>query len=627
MDRLPTELLQQICGFLNRSDLCQFSLVNRDCWVASRPHIFHTVCVDFSSPETLEANVERWTAVLLPSDSFKSVEHLQVVAKDLYPLAQRLEDCGDQPLSSWRFCAIDHRSTRLLEDDAHWQKLEELLERLRGLRDLTWGCAEQIPPCILKYIHESLPQCRIHMRNFSLRSLVQPPQIPINVGPHELAIAASPCLYSIAMKYDFMYSDCANYNENAVMDMVAGVAPNLRNVSLLYESSGSDPWLVAALRVPRQSWHRGLISPLSSDAARGALHCLELATMVTIDSLKSWSRLTDFSVLRSLKIHPSIFSSELRWLTGQFASLDTLVLRPDLSVEDTMEELADATEDFLLALPSLRRLKLTGSYQQRTVSSAINHSGVSLQQLHLSLVNDDSGGIPESCSPGFVNPDFLYTLEQKCPVLEDLSLCMLRSQGDAHEVAIYRGLSKIPTLRKIHLSIYCSQSLLWDKRILEDISLADSWGAAVSEGKMSEVDKAMIDLAIDETLAKSLFHAIAAAKCTYAPPLEHLTLRVMALEAQGGWGSSYSLIKLLQYIGHSWTCTGTLRDDRPHECAVEEYDQEDQLDRKDLEESGELAEIADTHITAALHRVWPESRNGSWRDKWHSFPLDTTETL
>jgi len=146
----------------------------------------------------------------------------------------------------------------------------------------------------------------------SLRGLVQPPQIPININPHELEIATSPCLYSIAMKYDYMSSDCANYNENAVMDMVAGVAPNLHRISLLYESSGSDPWLVAALRVPRQSWHRGLISPQSSDTARGALACLELATEVTIDSLKSWSRLTDFSVLRSLKLHHPIVSSELR---------------------------------------------------------------------------------------------------------------------------------------------------------------------------------------------------------------------------------------------------------------------------------------------------------------------------
>jgi len=162
---------------------------------------------------------------------------------------------------------------------------------------------------------------------------------------------------------------------------------------------------------------------------------------------------------------------------------------------------------------------------------------------------------------------------------------------------------------------------------LENSSFANSLLSPDVEGKVSEVDKALIDLAIDDTLAKSVFHTISAAKVAYTTPLKSLTLRVRALEAQGGWGSSFGLIKLLQYIGHSWTCTGTLRDDRPHECVHEEYDQEDQLDRNSMEESGELAEIANVQITVALHRVWPESRNAYWKEKWHSFPLDTTQTL
>jgi len=127
MNRLPTEVLQHISGFLSRRDLFQLCFVNKSCWAASRPRIFRTVCVNFSSSETLEAAVERWTTVLSSSDSFTSVEHLQVVAKDLYPSIQRLEDCGDHPLDPWKFCAIDGRSTSVIEHDAHWQKLEELL--------------------------------------------------------------------------------------------------------------------------------------------------------------------------------------------------------------------------------------------------------------------------------------------------------------------------------------------------------------------------------------------------------------------------------------------------------------------------------------------------------------------
>ena len=125
------------------------------------------------------------------------------------------------------------------------------------------------------------------MRNFSLQSLFQPPQVPIQIDSHELDLATSPCLYSIAMQYDYMDSGHANYNIHAVMDMVAGVAPNLQEVSLLWEPCGSDPWLVAALRVPRQSWHRGLISTRPADTAQGSLKNLNLVTRITIDSLKS----------------------------------------------------------------------------------------------------------------------------------------------------------------------------------------------------------------------------------------------------------------------------------------------------------------------------------------------------
>jgi hypothetical protein len=133
------EVLQQTCGFLSRRDLSRFSLVNRRCRAVSRSHTFQTVCIEFSSPETLEANVERWTDLLAASESFAAVQHLKVVAKHLYHLSQRLlEDCGDRPLEPWRYCAIDGRVTELLTEE-QWPKLNELLKKLPALRDFTWG--------------------------------------------------------------------------------------------------------------------------------------------------------------------------------------------------------------------------------------------------------------------------------------------------------------------------------------------------------------------------------------------------------------------------------------------------------------------------------------------------------
>jgi hypothetical protein len=630
MEHLSTEILQQTCGFLSRDDLSRFSLVSKKCWAASRLHVFRTVCVTFSSPTTLEASVERWNEVLKVSESFPYVRHVQVLAGNLYDLPriaahQHFVDCGDRPLDPWKFCAINQRDSELLTDDAQWQKLNDFIQRFPALQEITWGCAEQIPCCVLKYLHTSLPQCRLHMRNFSLRSLVQPPQIPIQINSHELEIVTSPCLYSIAMQYDYMDdSGYANYNESAIMDMAAGLAPNLREIRLLRERCGSTPWLVAGLRVPRHKWHRSLIS--ADTAQRAALQCLDSVTSMSFNSLKTWSTVTDFSVLRSLKVHYYLTSSELRWLTDncQFGSLDTLVISPDMDAGGTLEDLADATESFLLSLPPLRELKLTGTYQQRTVHLILDHSGNVLRKLHLPRVDDDDEptSVPKPSSPGFANLDFLAAIQQKCPVLEDLSLCMLRSQGDAREVAIYRGLGAISSLRKIHLSIYCSQPLLWDEELVRAMNDSDSSTTPAGEDKANEIDDALMDLAMDDPLARSIFRTISAAKPTHAAPLECLTLRVDALKSHGGGlNSSSNLIHLLHYVGHSWICTGTLRDDRPHQCLLEEYDPEDKLDRDWMEESGELAEIVDVKFASALHRVWPDIPSENWKNEWHSFPL------
>jgi hypothetical protein len=470
------------------------------------------------------------------------------------------------------------------------------------------------------------------MRNFSLRSLIQPPQDPLRISSHELELATSPCLYSIAMKFNYRDSGYANYNEHTVKDMMAGAAPKLQEVSLLYEESGSDAWLVTALSIPTQRWHRDLIPLSDADTAQGALKSLELTTNIKIDTLESWKKMTRFSVLRSLKLHDDISSIELRWLASncQFSLLDTQVIRPWL-VDETLEELSDATEGFLLSLPPLRRLKITGNYQQRTIYLAIDHCGEALRQLHLSLVDDvdDHSGIaPKSDSPGFANPYLLDVLRQKCPLLGDLSLCMLRSRGNVREVAIFRGLSEMLALRKIHLSVYCSQSLLWDLDILSAMHHSDDSVRPSKEDKANEVDDALINLAIDDTLARSVFHTISAARPTYATPLECLTLRVDPRESQGGFDDPYNLIKVLRYIGRSWVCTSTLRNDRPHECLVEEHDPEEKLDREHVEEAGGLAKVSIEKLTsAALHRVWPESREGSWKDKWHSFPLEATKAL
>jgi hypothetical protein len=76
---------------------------------------------------------------------------------------------------------------------------------------------------------------------------------------------------------------------------------------------------------------------------------------------------------------------------------------------------------------------------------------------------------------------------------------MLRSQGDNHDVAIYRSLSQIPTLRKIHLSLYCSQALIWNEDLLKGVNFSDS---STMPGKKDEIAIALGDMTIDERVVK-----------------------------------------------------------------------------------------------------------------------------
>jgi hypothetical protein len=225
---------------------------------------------------------------------------------------------------------------------------------------------------------------------------------------------------------------------------------------------------------------------------------------------------------------------------------------------------------------------------------------------------------PEQGHPVFASTDLLYALQQKWPFLEDLALCMLRSQGDAREVSIYRSLGEIPRLREIHLSLYCSRDLTWDEDHLSAVDYSDS---STTPGKEDEIASTLVDMTIDEPLARSVFHTISAAKTMYATPLERLTLRVGALDLQEGFDFAYHLGELLRYIGRSWVCTGTLRDDRLHECMVEEYDLEEKLDREWMEEQGELADLVDVEFASALQRAWPNISSDNWKSEWHSFPL------
>lgn len=339
-----------------------------------------------------------------------------------------------------------------------------------------------------------------------------------------------------------------------------------------------------------------------------------------------WGEATNFSKLRSLTVHSPIDVEALRWLTThcRLSSLDNLALNvdcPDRDVPD--EDISNAMDDLLRSLRPLKSLKIVGLIQPRSISLTTEHHGRYLRRLLLSSTESLSEHHMEQGRADFATVPFLHELKENCPRLKELALRMIRSKGDANEVAIYRAIGKISSLRKIHLSVLCSEPLTWDTTVYEQFEAAYDDSTDLDQEMKHRLDDALMNSAMDETLARSIFQVMSKAKPLYAPPLECLELRMNVLRE---WPtiSSHKLLEFLRYIARSWICNRGLHDDGPHQCSVRVYDKKEELDRQESERYDELPNMNDLHYAQALCRVWPKCKEREWTKEWHSFPLSDT---
>jgi hypothetical protein len=342
-----------------------------------------------------------------------------------------------------------------------------------------------------------------------------------------------------------------------------------------------------------------------------------------------WSEATDFSKLRDLMIYSEIDREALLWLktSCRFTALDRLALNlGSMDPDGTPDHSSDAIDDLLLSLNPLTSLRLVGFFEPRTISLVLSHHGQRLRCLLLSSTEPLSESYLAQGRADLATVPFLHSLRQSCPLLEELCLCMLRSKGDASEVAIYRAIGQIPSLRKVHLSTLCPQPFTWDRTSFEEfVDLCDQDQDQDQDQDLDTntshlLESAFVNLAMDEKLAHSIFRIISTAKPLYTQPLECLELRINALQELGDYTTS-SLIDILRYIARSWVCNRSLRDDEPHKCYSTEYDTQDVLDREEAEEWEELSTLANSQYAQAFRQVWPKGREGDWKRGWQSFAL------
>ncbi|CAD0099832.1 unnamed protein product [Aureobasidium mustum] len=191
----------------------------------------------------------------------------------------------------------------------------------------------------------------------------------------------------------------------------------------------------------------------------------------------------------------------------------------------------------------------------------------------------------------------------------------MRSQGDADEVAVYRALGAFRHVGKIHLTVYCPPPFPASFQSSDELENQHASDQVPDGETKAAMDHALINAAIDENLARSIYRTVSTSRAEFSYPLEHLSLRV---------GKTYKTTQFtwkLAYIGRSWTCVRNDRDDRLHECSICEYDIREKLDREYKEDENSFFKIDNSTILEAVCRVWPAARNMDWKRAWHSFPL------
>ncbi|GAM90404.1 hypothetical protein ANO11243_084470 [Dothideomycetidae sp. 11243] len=651
MDQIPPECLRQICLLLDRPSAGASSLTAKRYRPAANEVIFRAVHLKSPSADTMRQKIEQCEMILNSTDSLRHVRELKVarLAHEFGCVPfEAPEDCGDRPMDTWTYQANDESTSVAIDQDAEWLPLAALMQKLVLLRDLEWCGTGQLPPCVLKVLHTQMPQCRLHMRSFSLRSFVQSPGKRLGIDAHELELATSPNLHSVAMRYDAGCNTDGHfeYNDRAILDLVSGRAPNLQEVSICPQRAASSPrnHMVWRSRVRAETWRGDEIPVTESDKPTKPLRCLELLVMNSHKPLLSWLPRIDLTQLRQLKLHSGPSPEEFTSLCSHcFPLLEELVLHsPQATDAQSAEVMTTATEEFLVSLPPLTSLKLTGRLLRlSTLQVALGHHGQQLRVLRLGRK---------------IRQQLLEVLDlirESCPLLQELGVPVIRSRGDAKEVALYRAIGGLRNLRRAHLSLYCSERLDMDDSELTDHDREEFYAQPNHRYRPTnggerpkiivrnvDVRNAMINYAVDEALARAIFKVISDAKDGSVVRLETLTVAVHhPMDAGGLIGNlPFEKMNFFDHMRRGWTCSLQTADRPIGDCIVERYDtrledtsRDDGINDDYDEDGGGTYNYRRDPLTDELkpffRELWPvEGPEGDWRKDWHSFPLAELES-
>ena len=612
--KIPPETLRIIIGYLIHEptpSLSALACVSKYFYSAATPFLFYTIKFSMGGEDPSQGvaqQIQKYTRILQRDGGFAHVHRI----------------------------TIDGSPN---EDDKlndEFNLLADLIPKLPGLGDLEYSCPLQFPECLLDALHKTHPQCRLRINTFQLHSLYAP---GTDAYDYEYKLTTSPCLHSINIRYDEMCgydsSDVPSYHGEAVMRMVAGLAPDLKEVRISHVPPGASPGYIRTIVWRPWTGFTQEKEDRSRRVSRGALQYFRWFDYLPIDgpAIKKWQLCTDFSKLRSLDLASSkeVTEDALDFLASQcsFRSLRELFLnlRPVYDERRQSSDYYKTAERFLLSLPPLADLSLLYWHPEINLDTVFAHHR-SLRKLWLRPSETEN-----------VSHQDLVSISTYCPQLEDLVIPIPRSRGDAAEVMLYRALGSISGLQRLKLQLDASDVTAGAENEEEESDSDENadYPPSANNPSWSEFDQqisdfqigtykylrnghirdALFNSALDESLARAIFQAISIGKPPGSLALEELSLCVTGAGALGDRGQSSTWHGVMQCLSRDWVIKRNIRDDSRNQLIVNEVKGEG-FDDPEAWADQELR----PSLKPLFRSIWPEKYEGSpWAKDWHSFPL------
>lgn len=655
---LPRELLHAICNHLNdkssRLYLKAFSLACKACYTSASKVSFRSIRLNIrhqrnghpvNTPAGIQALIAEWRTLLDRRGAYRYVQELRITEKhdpdDPGPFASApypshtdtwdyAEEFTESPRRSLNTPAdLYQRKAEPKEEMLSWMELEELIRALPALLDLYWDCswpiARRLEDTVL-----SRPAVNLHLNTFWFADGydgggLQRPQLSRILMQSQLKSIG-------ARSVGHSYYSHEDYTHEAILDVVTGMNPAVRHLSLLSEtdSIGQPLLFMAKYREYRRPW-MGFADSKRPFTGAAPLVSLEVGgdLAMNVDFFESVFRRCDLSDLRTLKLRTPYTYTGLEWITYQanLPSLKVLVIG-SLHTSFPESELGDENlvATLLNSLPPLDATRFIGDIDEGIFESLLRRHGSSLRRLWFPP--------PEEKSAVFFNAQRMAELQHACLILEDLDMPIPRSQGDAAEVRMYRSLGQLSRLKRLSLTLDCEDVTLdlraqnfdptpaptdsddFDMEFLDTPGIQGVYSAGEGrKPRRGHLRQAMTNAALDKTLALSIFETVSNAK-----PGHSTDLRLERLELRPVRGIYLKEAdEVIHHLSKWWSVE--VQCDPRGTCAPIATRMRSMGDW-DEENWGQPEAQLNDQIESVFRKVWPRtSAESGWSDDWSSLPL------